>query len=100
MAVMGVCDQVIVLDFGKLIAAGSPEEVRADRSSSRTSATTAKSTPATAAACRCSPISGCVVTAARSDPQPKAGYRPQGDRGSTRRARCGARRNGAGSRRP
>ncbi len=28
--VMGVCDQVIVLDFGKLIAAGSPEEVRAD----------------------------------------------------------------------
>ena len=28
--VMGVCDQVIVLDFGKLIAAGSPEQVRTD----------------------------------------------------------------------
>ena len=28
--VMGVCDQVIVLDFGKLIAAGSPEHVRND----------------------------------------------------------------------
>ena len=28
--VMGVCDQVIVLDFGKLISAGSPEDVRTD----------------------------------------------------------------------
>ncbi len=28
--VMGVCDQVIVLDFGKLIAVGSPDEVRYD----------------------------------------------------------------------
>jgi sulfate-transporting ATPase len=28
--VMGVCDQVVVLDFGRMIAAGSPDEVRAD----------------------------------------------------------------------
>jgi len=28
--VMGVCDDVIVLDFGKLISAGSPEHVRSD----------------------------------------------------------------------
>jgi sulfate-transporting ATPase len=28
--VMGVCDNVLVLDFGKLIAAGSPQAVRAD----------------------------------------------------------------------
>ena len=28
--VMGVCDQVIVLDFGTLIASGSPEEVSSD----------------------------------------------------------------------
>jgi ABC-type branched-subunit amino acid transport system ATPase component/ABC-type branched-subunit amino acid transport system permease subunit len=28
--VMGVCDQVMVLDFGKLIAAGSPEAVRSN----------------------------------------------------------------------
>jgi ABC-type branched-subunit amino acid transport system ATPase component/branched-subunit amino acid ABC-type transport system permease component len=28
--VMGVCDQVIVLDFGQLIAAGPPEQVRSD----------------------------------------------------------------------
>ena len=28
--VMGVCDQVVVLDFGKLIASGAPEEVRSD----------------------------------------------------------------------
>jgi len=28
--VMGVCDQVVVLDFGKMIAAGSPDEVRSD----------------------------------------------------------------------
>ena len=28
--VMGVCDQVLVLDFGKLIAAGPPDIVRAD----------------------------------------------------------------------
>jgi ABC-type branched-subunit amino acid transport system ATPase component/branched-subunit amino acid ABC-type transport system permease component len=28
--VMGVCDQVVVLDFGTLIASGSPEEVRSD----------------------------------------------------------------------
>ena len=28
--VMGVCDQVIVLDFGRLIAAGPPEYVRSD----------------------------------------------------------------------
>jgi sulfate-transporting ATPase len=28
--VMGVCDQVVVLDFGKLIASGSPEEVSSD----------------------------------------------------------------------
>jgi ABC-type branched-subunit amino acid transport system ATPase component/branched-subunit amino acid ABC-type transport system permease component len=28
--VMGVCDQVVVLDFGKRIASGSPEEVRSD----------------------------------------------------------------------
>ena len=28
--VMGVCDQVVVLDFGRLISSGSPEEVRSD----------------------------------------------------------------------
>ena len=28
--VMGVCDQVVVLDFGKMIASGSPEAVRSD----------------------------------------------------------------------
>jgi sulfate-transporting ATPase len=28
--VMGVCDRVMVLDFGKLIASGPPEEVRSD----------------------------------------------------------------------
>ncbi|MEP7177990.1 MAG: ABC transporter ATP-binding protein [Pseudonocardiales bacterium] len=28
--VMGVCDQVVVLDFGKLVAAGSPDQVRSD----------------------------------------------------------------------
>lgn len=28
--VMGVCDRVLVLDFGKLIASGSPAEVRSD----------------------------------------------------------------------
>ena len=28
--VMGVCDRVMVLDFGKLIASGSPEDVRSD----------------------------------------------------------------------
>lgn len=30
--VMSVCDQVVVLDFGRLIAAGSPAEVRSDPS--------------------------------------------------------------------
>jgi sulfate-transporting ATPase len=28
--VMGVCDQVVVLDFGTLIAAGTPDAVRSD----------------------------------------------------------------------
>ena len=28
--VMGVCDEVIVLDFGKKIASGSPQQVRND----------------------------------------------------------------------
>ena len=28
--VMGVCDQVIVLDFGRRIASGSPADVRSD----------------------------------------------------------------------
>jgi sulfate-transporting ATPase len=28
--VMGVCDEVIVLDFGRKVASGSPEEVRTD----------------------------------------------------------------------
>jgi branched-chain amino acid transport system ATP-binding protein len=28
--VMGVCDQVVVLDFGRLVAAGNPDEVRSD----------------------------------------------------------------------
>ena len=28
--VMGVCDQVVVLDFGTLIASGSPRDVRSD----------------------------------------------------------------------
>jgi ABC-type branched-subunit amino acid transport system ATPase component/ABC-type branched-subunit amino acid transport system permease subunit len=29
--VMGVCDDVVVLDFGRLIASGSPEQVRSDQ---------------------------------------------------------------------
>lgn len=29
--VLGVCDEVIVLDYGRVIAAGHPEEIRADR---------------------------------------------------------------------
>jgi sulfate-transporting ATPase len=28
--VMGVCDKVVVLDFGRLIANGTPEQVRKD----------------------------------------------------------------------
>jgi ABC-type multidrug transport system ATPase subunit len=28
--VMGVCDHVLVLDFGKLIASGSPQQIRSD----------------------------------------------------------------------
>jgi branched-chain amino acid transport system ATP-binding protein len=28
--VMGVCDQVVVLDFGRLVASGAPDDVRAD----------------------------------------------------------------------
>jgi branched-chain amino acid transport system ATP-binding protein len=28
--VMGVCDRVVVLDFGRMIANGTPEEVRND----------------------------------------------------------------------
>ena len=28
--VMSVCDQILVLDFGKPIALGSPDEIRAD----------------------------------------------------------------------
>ncbi len=28
--VMNICDQIIVLEFGKVIAAGSPDEVRRD----------------------------------------------------------------------
>jgi branched-chain amino acid transport system ATP-binding protein len=28
--VMGVCDQVVVLDFGRVVAAGTPEQVRSD----------------------------------------------------------------------
>ncbi len=28
--VMGVCDQVVVLDFGMLIASGAPDDVRSD----------------------------------------------------------------------
>jgi ABC-type branched-subunit amino acid transport system ATPase component len=28
--VMGVCDRVVVLDFGRLIASGSPQEIRSD----------------------------------------------------------------------
>jgi branched-chain amino acid transport system ATP-binding protein len=28
--VMGLCDRIVVLDFGKMIATGSPEDVRAD----------------------------------------------------------------------
>jgi len=28
--VMGVCDQVVVLDFGELIASGSPVQIRSD----------------------------------------------------------------------
>ena len=29
--VLSVCDHVVVLDFGKVIGAGAPEEVRQDR---------------------------------------------------------------------
>ncbi len=28
--VMGVCDQIVVLDFGRRICAGTPDEVRRD----------------------------------------------------------------------
>jgi branched-chain amino acid transport system ATP-binding protein len=28
--VMGLCDRIVVLDFGKVLATGSPDEIRAD----------------------------------------------------------------------
>jgi ABC-type branched-subunit amino acid transport system ATPase component len=29
--VLGVCDRIVVLEFGKVIASGTPDEVRRDR---------------------------------------------------------------------
>ena len=29
--VMNICDRIVVLEFGKVIASGSPDEVRRDR---------------------------------------------------------------------